>query len=221
MLVLAWDPAAITLLTRRNRHHVHVSRHKSETNMSDVHQPVIATPPHVTATAEAATRIDLTHRENATGAERHIEQLTGCVGQPRFLAGVSVAIMGWIGLNLLAPVVGIPPIDHPPFEGLFAVVALAEFYVVIFILITQRREEALAQHQAQLILELTLLSEQKTSKIIGLLEELRRDSPQIRDRLDEEAVTMTKHVNSEDLVGALKDANALADGKSRRPHGTT
>ncbi len=118
-----------------------------------------------------------------------------------------MAILAWISLNLLLPSFGVAPIDRPPFEWLLAIVGLAEFYVVVLILITQRREEALSQHQAKLILQLTLLSEQKAAKIIALLEELRADSPQIRDRVDPAAIAMTEHVSSDDLLGALREAS--------------
>jgi uncharacterized membrane protein len=50
-----------------------------------------------------------------------------------------------------------------------------------------RREYQLAQLREQLTLELAILSEQKTAKVIQLLEESRRDNPHIRNRVDQEA----------------------------------
>ena len=47
--------------------------------------------------------------------------------------------------------------------------------MVVLILATQRREYQLAQLREQLTLELAILSEQKTAKVIQLLEESRRD----------------------------------------------
>jgi hypothetical protein len=70
-----------------------------------------------------------------------------------------------------------------------------------------------------LILQLTLLSEKKTAKIVALLEEMRRDSPQIPNRVDQEAIAMTQHVNSDEMLGALKDAKISADVKSAEPRG--
>ena len=55
------------------------------------------------------------------------------------------------------------------------------------ILATQRREYQLAQLREQLTLELAILSEQETAKVIQLLKESRRDNPLIRDRVDQEA----------------------------------
>jgi uncharacterized membrane protein len=56
---------------------------------------------------------------------------------------------------------------------------------------TQRRENEFACHHEQLTLELAILSEQKSAKIIALLEELRQDHPEIRNRVDNEAAAMS------------------------------
>jgi uncharacterized membrane protein len=65
-------------------------------------------------------------------------------------------------------------------------------YIVVLILATQRREYQLAQLREQLTLELAILSEQKTAKVIQLLEESRRDNPLIRNRVDQEAEAMAQ-----------------------------
>jgi uncharacterized membrane protein len=44
------------------------------------------------------------------------------------------------------------------------------------------------KRQAHLELQINLLTEQKTSKLIKLIEELRRDLPMIEDRFDPESV---------------------------------
>ena len=52
---------------------------------------------------------------------------------------------------------------------------LLALYVTVLILTTQRRDDQLASYREQLTLELAILGEQKSAKIISLLEELRRD----------------------------------------------
>jgi len=54
-------------------------------------------------------------------------------------------------------------------------------------------------------LELAILSEQKTAKVIQLLEEFRRDSPQIHDRVDEEAEKLGQPSNPQSVLDAIKD----------------
>ncbi len=64
--------------------------------------------------------------------------------------------------------------------------------VAMLILVTQRREDQLADRRAQLTLELALIADKKSSKIIALIEELRRDQPDIADRIDAETMQMAK-----------------------------
>jgi uncharacterized membrane protein len=89
---------------------------------------------------------------------------------------ITVIVIGWVGLNLGAVAFGVRPIDPPPFSWLGGAVSLVSLYMVVLILATQRREDRLAQRREMLILELALLSEQKTAKVIQLLEESRLDN---------------------------------------------
>ena len=87
---------------------------------------------------------------------------------------------------------------------------MASFYLVVLILITQRREEQLSQHHAQLTLQLTIQGEQKIAKVIALLEEHRRDSPLLPNRIDQEANAVAESADPNCLLEALKGANATA-----------
>ena len=80
-------------------------------------------------------------------------------------------------------------------------------YMVVLILATQRREDQLAQRRELLILELAILSEQKTAKVIQLLEESRRDNPLIRNRLDPEAETMAQPADPQSVLDAIKETH--------------
>jgi uncharacterized membrane protein len=120
-------------------------------------------------------------------------------------------VASWISLNLLAGALGYHPIDPAPFLGLIGAASLASLYMVILILATQRRENQLAQLREQLILELAMLSEQKTAKLIQLLEESRRDNPLIRDRVDQEAEAMAQPADPQSVLEAIKETHAEAE----------
>ena len=88
------------------------------------------------------------------------------------------------------------------------------------ILTTQRRQDQLAQHREQLTLELSILSEQKTAKIIQLMEEARRDNPGLRNRVDEEAAAMAIPADPQSVLNAIKETHAeaeLLNGPSEPP----
>jgi uncharacterized membrane protein len=86
-------------------------------------------------------------------------------------------------------------------------ISLSALYMTTLILITQRREDELASHREQLILELGILSEQKSAKIIELLEELRRDAPDLRNRVDPEATAMSMAADPQEVLNAIKETH--------------
>ena len=83
--------------------------------------------------------------------------------------------------------------------------------MTVLILTTQRREDELAGLRDQLTLELSILSEQKSAKIIGLLEELRRDDPHISNRPDEHADALSRPADPNAVMDALKGTQERAD----------
>ena len=56
-------------------------------------------------------------------------------------------------------------------------------------------------------MELALLSEQKTAKVIQLLEEFRRDTPQVHDRVDRQADAMAEPVDPQRVIEAIKETH--------------
>ncbi len=92
-------------------------------------------------------------------------------------------------------------------------VTTAALYIAILILTTQRRENLLAEHRAQLTLEISMVSEQKMAKLIQMIEQLRRDSPLIENRLDPEAIAMSQPADPQAMLDAIKETHQelLAD----------
>ena len=73
----------------------------------------------------------------------------------------------------------------------------------MLILTTQRGDDRLTERLELLNLELTILSEQKIAKVVALLEELRHDSPHLRDRGDELAEGMAKPADPQSVIDAI------------------
>ena len=55
------------------------------------------------------------------------------------------------------------------------------------------------------------MSEQKTAKVIQLLEESRRDNPLIRNRVDQEAEAMAQPADPQSVLHAIKETHAEAE----------
>jgi uncharacterized membrane protein len=179
--------------------------------MADTNAPLPLLPAHIEETIRSIARLHAEHHQNATPLQRVVDRITALVGRPRFLGVLTVIAAGWISLNLLAAALGYRPIDPPPFPGLQGAVSLASLYMVVLILATQRREDQLAQLREQLNLELAILSEQKTAKVIQLLEESRRDNPLIPNRVDQEAEAMAQPADPQSVLEAIKETHAEAE----------
>jgi uncharacterized membrane protein len=98
-------------------------------------------------------------------------------------------------------------LDSPPSAWLEVAVTLLSVYIALLILITQRHENELTMQRERLMLELDILADQKTAKIIQLLEELRRDHPQIKDRINFEAAEMAKPADTQAVLKAIKHSH--------------
>jgi len=163
---------------------------------------------HIGETVNAVAQLHAEYRERASASQRAAEALTSILGDP-VTAGVALlAVISWIAASLLANRLGYRPWDPPPFFGLVAVLSIASFFMVIMILATQRNDDRLAFQREQLILELVGSIELKTAKVIQLLEELRRDEPSMRDRIDHEANEMTRPADPAAILSTIRDFNA-------------
>ncbi|MGP8192877.1 MAG: DUF1003 domain-containing protein [Methylovirgula sp.] len=171
--------------------------------MADSNAPPII-PIHIEETIQSIAQLRAEHRESATPLQRTVDRTTALLGRPWFIGVITVIVVGWISLNLFTAAFGVRPIDPSPFAWLSGAVSLVSLYMVVLILGAQRREDKLAQHREMLILELAILSEQKIAKVIQLLEESRRDNPQIRNRLDPEAETMAQPADPQSVLDAIK-----------------
>jgi uncharacterized membrane protein len=108
--------------------------------------------------------------------------------------------------NVVARLFGLWAVDPPPFVWLQGAITTGALYVAILILATRRREEQLSSQRGQLLLELAILNDQKSSKIIELLEQSRRDDPTIADRIDNEARAMSTPSDHGAVMGAIKQS---------------
>jgi len=159
-------------------------------------------PPHVEETVRAVEQLRVEHHTNATPVERVLDRVKTQISAPAFVA-IIIAIVGvWVGVNV---VLRGHAWDAPPFPYLELTLSALAFFVTILILSTQKRADVLASHREQLILQLAFVSEQKTAKIIALLEEIRRDSPQLKDRVDRVADQMIESVDPQAVSRALQD----------------
>ena len=159
-------------------------------------------PGHVGETVQAIARLHAAHARSATRAERVLEALLSLLGRAGAAVGLTLFVAAWVAFNLGF---GRKGFDAPPFPLLNILLSLFAVYMTVIILIVQRRAKRLGDRREQLMLELALLSDQKTAKLIALVEELRRDDPLIRNRADRQAEELTRTVAPEVVLEAMRE----------------
>jgi uncharacterized membrane protein len=176
---------------------------------ADMNDPTPILPAHIEETIQAIARLQAEHRRNATPLQHNVERVTALIGRTTFVGGLTVVMVLWVGGNLLAGQLHLRAPDPPPFSWLQGAAAVLALYITVFILSTQRRENELSELREQLNLELVITNEQKTAKVIQLLEELRRDMPQVANRYDPEAAAMALPANPEVMLEAIKETQEI------------
>jgi len=140
--------------------------------------------------------------------QRMMEVLTAALGRPRTVYVTLSVVVGWVAFNLLTPkLLGWQRIDPPPFFWLQGMVALSALLMTTLVLITANRQTRNAEERSHLDLQVNLLAEHKVAKLIALVEELRRDLPMVRDRIDREADAMQEAVDPNAMIEALAGAS--------------
>jgi uncharacterized membrane protein len=146
--------------------------------------------------------------------QRSIESVTNAIGRPRFLYINLVFIAAWMTLN--SGLFG-KPLDAPPYFWMTTVIAIESVLVTGMVLISQNRQRQEADRRAHLDLQINLLSEQKISKILSVLEELSERG--LSRAGDPEIKAMQEAADPEILLTALEfamdsasDTETLANG---------
>jgi len=142
--------------------------------------------------------------ERQTPPERWLETASRKIAHPASLVGLLIFVVVWIILNLHSAA-----FDPPPFAWLQGLLTLTALVTTTTVLIGQGRQSKLAEQRAHLDLQINLLTEQKVSKLIHLIEELRVDLPGVEKRDDPHLSQLKKPADAAQLASALQQKKAL------------
>jgi uncharacterized membrane protein len=137
-------------------------------------------------------------------AQRLLERLGDAIGRPAFLGAVLIFVALWILINTMPARLGIAAFDPAPFPALQTIVSLAALLITTIVLIGQNRLAKLEQRRGHMELQVNILTEQKTTTLIRLMEELRRDLPMVRDRHDPDVATLQEPTDATQIMTALE-----------------
>ena len=145
-------------------------------------------------------------REEAqiSGLQLAIERISRFFGSPAFFAFALAFIAIWIAVNLWGMKHGWRYVDTPPFFWLQGLVSCNALLLMVAVLIRQNRMAQVAEHRAHLDLQINLLTEQKVTKLLQIIDAPRGDSAPHRGA-DDEVSEMSKPADAHALMHAIKE----------------
>lgn len=152
-------------------------------------------------------------------AERRLERVSRKLAHPGYVVGLLVGVALWIASNLGVASLGVRPFDPPPFQWLQGALTFIAMMTATIVLVGQSRQTKLAEQRAHLDLQINLLTEQKVTKLLHLIEELRADLPVVRERQDPHVSSLKEPTDTARVVSALKRAGLTSetqDSKERK-----
>ncbi len=124
------------------------------------------------------------------------------IGTLKFVVLQLIGVMLWVVINagLIPPM---RPFDPFPFSILNHIVALEAVLMTAFVLMKQNRMSKLADRRAHLNLQINLLIERETTKIIGMLLEIGKKFAIEHEVFDEESRQLSRLLAIETLIEKL------------------
>jgi uncharacterized membrane protein len=149
-----------------------------------------------------------------SGLQIAIERISRFFGSPAYFAFAISFIIIWTMANSWGAQHGWRHADPPPFFWLQGLVSSNALLLTVAVLIRQNRMAEVAEHRTHLDLQINLLTEQKVTKILQIVDELQRDWTALRgpaklgtplpEHPDAEVAEMTKPADAHALMHAIK-----------------
>jgi uncharacterized membrane protein len=160
---------------------------------------------HIGQNIESIVALQRREWGQTSTSQRRVERVSRFVGRPAYLLVILGVALLWILFNIAAPVAGWWSFDPVPCSILQGLLTLIALLTTTIVLIAQNRQSKLEQQHVHLDLQVNLLTEQKVSKLILLIEELRRDLPMVKDRHDPKAEAMQEAADTARVIEAIQE----------------
>lgn len=159
-------------------------------------------PSFISENIDAIIEAEQAANQRRSRSEVIYEFVGGSIGTLNFVALQLIGTILWVVINagLITPV---RPFDPFPFPILNQIIALEAVLMTAFVLMKQNRMSKLADRRAHLSLQINLLTERETTKIIGMLLEIGKRFDIQHKVLDEESSQLSRLLTIETLIEAL------------------
>ena len=177
-------------------------------------------PEQIVKNIEAITNHQERYQEQATPAQKILEKTVSIFGRPEFLYFQIGFFTIWEICGHLVDI-GILPTSFPEFDLREQWLDLASLFISTGVLVYENRQEKVSEERSHLMLQLNLITEQKIAKLISLVEELRVDLPNVKNRNDEEAEVMKQATDPQVILEVIhKISEPSPTPTEENPHDT-
>jgi len=161
-----------------------------------------ALPSFISENIQAVIGAEQAANRRRSRSEAICEFVGNSIGTLTFVALQLIGVILWVVINT-APIPSVRPIDPFPFPILNQIIALEAVLMTAFVLMKQNRMSKLADRRAHLNLQINLLTERETTKIIGMLLEVGKQFDIQHDMFDEESRQLSRLLVIETLIETL------------------
>lgn len=142
------------------------------TTKNDTEPPKASFDSLVAKNVEAIARIEEAAHARRTRTDIISDSVARFCGSPGFVYVHLLLFGGWLLFNSLRAVPRSLHFDNPPFNELMLFVSLEAIFLSSFILISQNRQQRLADQRNHLDLQINLLAEQETSQMLSMMKQV-------------------------------------------------
>jgi uncharacterized membrane protein len=160
---------------------------------------------HTEEAIEAVADLERDAHSAISGHQHWIERVTSRIGRPLTFYIVVLFVVAWVSANLLVLHARGTTFDPPPFSWLQGIVSLSGLLVAILILTTANRVSQIDTQRDKLDLQINLLNERRVGKVLRMLDELRRDSPELPTHHDPEVQQLAEPTDTQAVTRAIEE----------------
>jgi uncharacterized membrane protein len=147
--------------------------------------------------------------------DRLADAITAFSGRMVFVYAHIVWFGLWFVLNTGR--FGVRPFDPFPYGLLTMVVSLEAIFLATFVLISQNRLSAEAEHRADLDLHIGLLTEHELTRVLQMLD-IMQDKMGIKNHVDSELADLEMETRPEDVLAEIERLQQRARGRNSVEH---
>lgn len=160
-------------------------------------------PEHIIKNVETIDKYHTQNQQKIAADHRILNKIAAIFSRPQFLYFQIGFFALWIGCTQLAER-NIIAKNFPQFDLDLHGLEIASLLITTEVLIAQAHQEKVAEERSHLMLQLNLVTEQKIAKSIALLEELRVDLPNVKNRYDVEAEVMQQASDPQAILEVIQ-----------------